>query len=93
MLWHGRLRWFGHFEHKNRDWVVEGKKGRGIGRKTWHECGVEHMRKLKLRKEEARNQLTWRRVILGNRHKTDDDDDESKYRTKWLKSEAITVIF
>ena len=51
----GRLRWFGHVERKNKDdWVaacrvvVEGEKGRGRGRKTWHKCVVEDMRKLKL---------------------------------------------
>src|SRR5260221_9119354 len=61
---HGRLRWFGHIERKNeddwvaacRDMVVEGEKGRG--RKTWHECVAEDMRKLKLRKEEAQNRVT-----------------------------------
>ncbi len=47
--------------------VVEGEKGRaGRGRKTWqHECVVEDMRKLKLRKEDAQNRVTWRRGIYG----------------------------
>src|SRR5260221_8246293 len=69
----GRLRWFGHIERKNkddwvaacRDMVVEGEKGRGRGRKTWHECVVEDMRKLELRKEDAQNRVTWRRGIYG----------------------------
>src|SRR5664279_5613014 len=42
----GRLRWFGHVERKDTDdWVsacrnidVEGKRGKGRGRKTWKEC-------------------------------------------------------
>src|SRR5664279_1236049 len=41
----GRLRWFGHVERKGTDdWVsacrnieVDGKRGRGRGRKTWKE--------------------------------------------------------
>ena len=45
--------------------VVEGEKGRGRGRKTWHECVVEDMRKLKLQKEDAQNRVTWRRGIYG----------------------------
>src|SRR5260221_512039 len=69
----GRLRWFGHVERKNkddwvaacRDMVVEGEKRRGRGRKTWHECVLEDMRKLKLRKEDAQNRVTWRRGIYG----------------------------
>ena len=43
---HGRLRWFGHVEHKSGDdWVsacrnvvVAGVKCAGRGRKTWREC-------------------------------------------------------
>jgi len=69
----GRLRWFGHVERKNkddwvaacRDMVVEGEKGRGRGRKTWQECVVEDVRKLKFRKEDAQNRVTWRRGIYG----------------------------
>src|SRR5260221_7183309 len=50
LVQHGRLRWFGHLECKNKDYwvaacrdiVVEGEKGRaGRGRKKWHECVVE----------------------------------------------------
>src|SRR5260221_1977833 len=78
MVWcvvrRGRVRRFGHVERKNeddwvaacRDMVVEGEQGRGRGRKTWHECVVEDMRKLKLRKEEAQNRVTWRRGTSGN---------------------------
>src|SRR5260221_247440 len=70
----GKLIWFGHVERKNkddwvaacRDTVVEGEKGRaGRGRKTWHECVEEDMRKPKLRNEEAQNRATWRRGIYG----------------------------
>jgi len=43
---HNRLRWFGHVKRKSDDdWVkkcwqlvVEGKAGRGRGRKMWLEC-------------------------------------------------------
>src|SRR5664279_795918 len=50
----GRLRWFGHVERKDTDdWVsacrnmeVEGKRGRGRGRKTWKECVANDMKKL-----------------------------------------------
>ena len=48
-----------------RDMVVEGEKGRDRGRKTWRECVVGDMRKLKLRKEDAQNRVTWRRGIYG----------------------------
>src|SRR5260221_3414572 len=69
----GRLRWFGQIERKNkdnwvaacRDMVVEGEKGRSRGRNTWHECVLKDMRKLKLRKEDAQNRVTWRRGIYG----------------------------
>src|SRR5260221_13406436 len=68
---HGSLRWFGHVECNNkddwvaacRDMVVEGEKGRGRERKTWHECVVEDKRKLKLRKEDGQNRGIWRRGI------------------------------
>src|SRR5260221_11736998 len=73
MVRRGRLRCFGHNESKTkddwvaacRDMVVEGGKGRGRRRKTWHECIVEDMRKLKLQKEDAQNQVIWRRGIYG----------------------------
>ena len=54
----GRLRWFGHVEHKEPDdWVsacrsmvVDSVKGRGRGRprKTWRHCVDEDMAKLNL---------------------------------------------
>ena len=68
---HGKLRWFGHIERKNkddwvaacRDMVVEGEKGRG--RKTWLESVLEDMRKIKFQKDDAQNRVTWRRGIYG----------------------------
>src|SRR5664279_5045026 len=40
-----RLRWFGHVERKDVDWVkacqrleVSGRRGRGRGKQTWREC-------------------------------------------------------
>ena len=52
---HGRIRWFGHLEHKSiDDWVsacrrlvVEGARGRGRSRKTWEQC-VKNDMKLEL---------------------------------------------
>jgi hypothetical protein len=48
---HGRLRWFGHLEHKSvKDWVsacrnveVAGVRCKGRKRKTWRQC-VDVMR-------------------------------------------------
>ena len=42
----GRLRWFGHVEHKDQEDLVskcrylevDGARGRGQGTKTWSEC-------------------------------------------------------
>jgi hypothetical protein len=70
-----RLRWFGHVERKSDDdWVstcrrliVEGQRGRGRGTKTWMECVVEDMERLKLRKEDAQDRVVWRNGILGTR--------------------------
>ena len=50
----GRLRWFGHLEHKSvDDWVsacrglvVEGTRGRGRSRKTWEQCVRDDMKLL-----------------------------------------------
>ena len=60
-----RLRWFGHVKRKSDDdWVskcrrliVEGQRGRDRGRKTWMECVVEDMERLKLRKEDAQDRV------------------------------------
>ena len=53
---HGRLRWFGHVERKDagdwvslsRNFVVESQRGTGRGRKTFNECVVDDMKRLKL---------------------------------------------
>ena len=71
----GRLRWFGHVERMSADsWVsacreitIEGSRGRGRGRKTWWECVVDDMKRLRLRKEDAQDRALWRRAILGDR--------------------------
>ena len=68
-----RLRWFGHVERLNADnWVsacreiqVEGLRGRGRGRKTWNECVMEDMRRLRLKREVAQDRAAWRRAISG----------------------------
>ena len=70
-----RLRWFGHVERKSDDnWVsrcrrliVEGQRGSGRGRKTWMECVIEDMERLKLHKEDAQDRVVWRNGILGTR--------------------------
>ena len=57
----GRLRWFGHVEHKSGDdWVsacrnVEavGEKGMGRGKKTWREWVKDDMDELGLHLEQA----------------------------------------
>ena len=58
----GRLRWYGHVEHKNADdWVnkcrnleVMGGVRKGRGKKTWIECVTTDMKKIGLKKEDAR---------------------------------------
>mgnify|MGYP005613852149 FL=1 len=68
-----RLRWFGHVERLNADnWVsacreieVEGSRGRGRGRKSWNECVVEDMKRLRLKREVAQDRAAWRHAITG----------------------------
>jgi hypothetical protein len=70
----GRLRWFGHVEHKDADdWAlacreleVSGEKSRGRSRKTWRECVADDMKKLKLRKEDAQDRVYWTNGIMRN---------------------------
>jgi hypothetical protein len=72
---HGRLRWFGHVERKNKsDWVsacrkleVEGVRGKGRGRTTWDECVRDDINGLGLRKEDAQDRVRWKGVTYGNR--------------------------
>ena len=71
----GRLRWFGHVERKeDGDWVkecqyleVEGKRGRGRGRKTWLECVNASMKDMELKASDAQDRALWKRRLLGNR--------------------------
>ena len=75
VLRRGRLRWFGHVERKDagdwvslcRNFVVEGQRGTGRGRKTWDECVVDDMKKLKLRRKDALDRDLWRGGISGKR--------------------------
>src|SRR5437867_3365071 len=63
----GRLRWYGHVECKNADdWVykctnleVVGGTRKGRGKKTWIECVTTDMKKIGLRKEDAKNRSRW----------------------------------
>jgi len=70
----GRLRWFGHLERMDgENWVtacrkikVEGKVGRGRGRKTWQECVNVTMKERGLKSEMAQDRVKWRRGIHGS---------------------------
>jgi hypothetical protein len=67
-----RLRWFGHVERKDEnDWVkacqrleVDGRRGRGRGRKTWRECVKDDMKVLGLVEKDAQDRLKWRKGLL-----------------------------
>ena len=56
----GRLRWFGHLQHKeSNDWVstcrnfeVAGTKSRGRSKKTWGECVRQDLKDYGLKKKE-----------------------------------------
>ena len=71
MVRHGRLRWFGHVERKNRDdWVsvcrnVVVAGVRWVGRKTWRECVKDDMKVLGLHPEWAVFRDVWRGLISG----------------------------
>jgi hypothetical protein len=45
---------------------VNGRGGRGRGRKTWRECVEEDMKALGLRAEDAQERLRWRKAIWGD---------------------------
>ena len=70
----GRLRWFGHLERMDgENWVtacrkikVEGKVGRGRGRKTWQECVNVTMKERGLKSEMTQDRVKWRRGIHGS---------------------------
>jgi len=66
-----RLRWFGHVYRKSDDnWVkkcqqllVEGKAGRGRGRKTWLHCIRRDMKELELKVDDFRDRQIWKGKI------------------------------
>jgi Reverse transcriptase (RNA-dependent DNA polymerase) len=69
----GRLRWFGHVERKDSEWVkkcmdfkVDGCVGRGRPKKTWLECVNADMIKLGIR-ELAQDRSKWRSAVHGKR--------------------------
>jgi len=66
----GRLRWFGHVDTKDDDWVrrcrrleVKGKAGGGRGGKTWFECVKEDKKELGLTVDDTKDRLQWRRFF------------------------------
>ena len=69
----GRLRWFGHVEHKSGDdWVsacrnvgVAGVNYAGMGRKTWRECVKDDIDELGLHSEWVVFRDMWRSLISG----------------------------
>jgi len=69
----GRLRWFGHVERMDaenwvslcREFKVEGRVGRGRGKKTWKECVKSDMKVRGLVPEMAQDRDLWRRSIHG----------------------------
>ena len=67
----GRLRWFGHLEHRSVDdcrrLVVEGTRGRGRSRKTWEQCVRDDMKLLVSHPEWAIFRDMWRDLIWGKR--------------------------
>ena len=57
-----RLRWFGHVERKDDDWVkrctnmeVEGRRGRGRPKRTWMDVVQSDLRRLNIKREDAQN--------------------------------------
>ena len=69
----GRFRWFGYVEPMDAEnWVsiyskfkVEGRVGRGTGKKTWKECVKSDMKVRGLVPEMAQDRDLWRRSIHG----------------------------
>jgi hypothetical protein len=64
----GRLRWYGHVMRKEDDdcvkacikMEVEGKIGKGRGRKKWIECAKDDLRRLGLDEKDAEDKELWR---------------------------------
>ena len=62
-----RLRWFGHVERREGEWVkecmkinVSGKTPRGRPKKTWWEIVEKDMKMAGLKREDARDRVLWR---------------------------------
>jgi hypothetical protein len=47
--------------------VVEGKRGKGRGRKTWNECVGDDLKILGLNKELSQDRERWSRAISGKK--------------------------
>src|SRR5580698_2501122 len=69
-----RLRWFGHAECKECDWVsacrdikVLGSRGRGRPKKTWEQCVQNDMSVMRFNREMTEDQDLWRSAFHGNR--------------------------
>ena len=72
MIKKSRLRWFGHVERKDDDWVkrcitweVVGIRQRGRPKKTWWDCVKNDMESLGLPQKDAQSRNKWRRRIKG----------------------------
>ncbi|KAL1465790.1 hypothetical protein WDU94_005331 [Cyamophila willieti] len=53
-----RLRWFGHVERRDESYL----EGVGRPKKTWKNCVIEDMRAKGVRRVEAQDRDTWRRL-------------------------------
>ena len=67
MVWSCRAKDADDWVSTCRKMIVAGERGGGRGRKTWKECVVDDMRKLKLNPEDAQDRTLWASGILGNR--------------------------
>ena len=87
----GRLRWFGHLEHKSvDDWVsscrrlvVEGARSQGGSRKTWERCVKDDMELLVLHSEWAIFRDVWRDLIWGKRLTLGLAWKKGRFQNKW----------
>ena len=69
----GRLRWFGHVEHKDdAEWLkrcmkmeYEGTRQRGRPRKTWWDCVKAGMESFGLSREDSWDKYYWKLRIKG----------------------------
>ena len=65
-----RLRWFGHVERREGEWVkkcmeikVTGKVGRGRPKRTWREVIEKDMSVVGLRRQDAMDRVKWRQGL------------------------------